>query len=89
MTSKKLTFEELLAGDTFEVDPDFVDEWFSRGTWMKTDTGVAVCLTQGVSNQGHLRPWRAEVPVVLVKKRILPGTRRKPRQATISKGIFQ
>ena len=68
-----MTFKDIKPGDRFEVDRAYEDEWFHRGEWMRTDEGNrCVCLTQGVSNQGSLKGWRDEIPVVLIQKRILP-----------------
>ena len=69
---KDITFKDIKIGDTFEVDKNFEDEWFLRGTWMRTNIKKkCVCLTQGVHNQGTLYMWRDEIPVKLVKKRVL------------------
>ena len=70
---ENIKFRDIKPGDTFRVSRKFEDEWFLRGDWMRTDTkNDCVCLTQGVHNQGTLYKWRDEVPVELIKKRVLP-----------------
>jgi hypothetical protein len=70
-----LLFKHMFPGDTFEVDrkryPE--DEWFRRGKWMRLeDSRKAVCLEQGVSNEGALKHWEDDIPVVLLEARTLP-----------------
>lgn len=71
-----MIFKDIKRGDRFRVDEraGFCDEWFYRGTWIKTahSTGkgtLCVCLTQGNNNEGDTMEWRDDIPVVLVQER--------------------
>jgi hypothetical protein len=71
----RMEFKHIHPGDTFKVDKNRYpeDEWFWRDKWMRTNKGrTCVNLEQGVSNQGALKDWHDDIPVVLLEKRTLP-----------------